>query len=100
KKRFARSPPARPLPQDRRYALGRFKRGQVPDYARLHRPQTSRWSEGIPLAQAFCLPRSRVGRYYSPGWDPVPPTKKSPEEEARELIDSDLVRAGWVVQDR
>ena len=29
----------------------------------------------------------------------MPPTKKNPEEEARELVDTDLVRAGWI-QDR
>ena len=30
----------------------------------------------------------------------MPPTKKNPEEEAHELIDADLVRAGWIVQHR
>ncbi len=33
-------------------------------------------------------------------WDPVPPTRKNPEEEARELIEADLVRAGWIDQNR
>jgi len=30
----------------------------------------------------------------------VPPTKKNPEEEARELIEADLARAGWIIQNR